>query len=58
MRRVDIILASLVLAQAALESGWGTSRFALDGNNLFGTRTYDAPPMHRASSPPRARASR
>lgn len=40
-RRVDIIPASLVLAQAALESGWGTSRFALDGNNLFGMRTYD-----------------
>lgn len=27
---------SLVLAQAALESGWGSSRFALEGNNLFG----------------------
>lgn len=40
-RRVDVIPASLVLAQAALESGWGTSRFALDGNNLFGMRTYD-----------------
>lgn len=40
-RRVDIIPASLVLAQAALESGWGTSRFALEGNNLFGMRTYD-----------------
>ena len=39
--RVDIIPASLVLAQAALESGWGTSRFALDGNNLFGMRNYD-----------------
>ncbi|MDP7546791.1 MAG: glucosaminidase domain-containing protein, partial [Alphaproteobacteria bacterium] len=40
-RRVDIIPASLVLAQAALESGWGTSRFALEGNNLFGMRHYD-----------------
>lgn len=40
-RRVDIIPASLVLAQAAVESGWGTSRFALQGNNLFGMRTYD-----------------
>ena len=28
--------ASLVLAQAALESGWGSSRFAMEGNNLFG----------------------
>ncbi len=44
-RRVDIIPASLVLAQAALESGWGTSRFALSGRNLFGMRDYaeDAP---------------
>ncbi len=50
-RRVDVIPASLVLAQAALESGWGTSRFALDGNNLFGMRTYDtdAPGLAPAS---------
>ena len=41
-RRVDIVPASLVIAQAALESGWGTSRFALNGNNLFGMRTYKA----------------
>jgi len=34
--RVDIIPISLVLAQAAIESGWGSSRFALEGNNLFG----------------------
>lgn len=39
--RVDVVPASLVLAQAALESGWGTSRFARDGNNFFGIRTYD-----------------
>ena len=31
----------LLLAQAALESGWGTSRFAKEGKNLFGIRTYD-----------------
>lgn len=36
MHRVDIIPASLVLAQAANESAWGTSRFAVEGNNLFG----------------------
>ena len=30
---------SLVLAQAAIESGWGKSRFALEGNNLFGIWT-------------------
>lgn len=34
--RVDVIPASLVLAQAANESAWGTSRFALEGNNIFG----------------------
>ena len=41
LRRVDVVPASLVLAQAALESGWGTSRFARKGNNFFGMRTYD-----------------
>ena len=40
-RRVDVIPASMVLAQAALESGWGTSRFAREANNLFGVRTYN-----------------
>lgn len=36
LRRVDIIPSSLVLAQAANESAWGTSRFAVEGNNFFG----------------------
>ena len=36
LRHVDIVPASLVMAQAAKESGWGTSRFAVDGNNFFG----------------------
>jgi len=36
LSRVDIIPASLVLAQAANESAWGTSRFATEGNNIFG----------------------
>ncbi|WP_150909768.1 glucosaminidase domain-containing protein [Marinobacter halotolerans] len=34
--RLDIIPPSLIMAQAANESAWGTSRFALQGNNLFG----------------------
>lgn len=34
--RVDLIPPSLVLAQAANESAWGTSRFAREANNLFG----------------------
>ncbi len=33
---VDEIPAQLVLMQAANESAWGTSRFAVDGNNYFG----------------------
>ncbi|GAA5316890.1 MAG: hypothetical protein AseanaTS_20940 [Candidatus Pelagadaptatus aseana] len=33
---VDIIPAALVLAQAANESAWGTSRFATEANNYFG----------------------
>ncbi|GAB3476877.1 glucosaminidase domain-containing protein [Marinomonas epiphytica] len=36
LKRLDIIPASLVLAQAANESAWGTSRFATLGNNFFG----------------------
>lgn len=40
LRRVDIIPPSLVLAQAANESAWGSSRFARLGNNLFGEWTY------------------
>ena len=40
LRRVDLIPPSLVLAQAANESAWGTSRFAQHGNNLFGTHAY------------------
>ena len=39
--RVDIIPASLVLAQAANESAWGTSRFTLEGNNIFGQWCYE-----------------
>lgn len=35
-QRLDVISPSLILAQAANESAWGTSRFATKGNNLFG----------------------
>jgi uncharacterized FlgJ-related protein len=35
-KRVDMVPPSLALAQAAEESGWGTSRFAIQGNSLFG----------------------
>lgn len=41
-RRMDVIPPSLALAQAAVESGWGTSRFAREGNALFGQWTFSA----------------
>ena len=34
--KVDAVPVSIALAQAAIESGWGTSRFAYEGNALFG----------------------
>ena len=37
---MDIIPPSLALAQSAEESGWGTSRFAQEGNALFGQRVW------------------
>ena len=53
MARVDIIPPSLAIAQAAEESGWGTSRFAREGNALFGQYTFAAAngmlPEERAS---------
>ena len=36
MVRVDVVPVSLALSQCAEESGWGTSRFAAEGNALFG----------------------
>ena len=40
----------LLIAQAALESGWGDSRFAKVGKNLFGIRTYDLQQPHMLPS--------
>lgn len=40
LKRVDVIPAELVLTQSAKESGWGTSRFARDGNNYYGQWCY------------------
>ena len=40
LSRVDIVPPSLAVAQAAEETGWGTSRFVRRGNALFGERTY------------------
>lgn len=41
-RRVDGIPPSLAVAQAALESNWGSSRFAREGNNLYGKWCFTA----------------
>lgn len=40
-RRVDAVPISIALAQAAIESGWGTSRFAREGNAIYGQWTWD-----------------
>ena len=40
LHKIDLIPTSLVIAQAAKESGWGSSRFAQQGNNYFGQWCY------------------
>ena len=53
MTRMDIIPTSIALAQAAKESGWGTSRFALEGNAIFGQWTWSGQgiaPLDRESN--------
>jgi Bax protein len=40
IEKMDVIPISIALAQAAKESGWGTSRFALEGNAIFGQWTW------------------
>jgi len=40
LKKIDIVPVSLVLAQAAIESGWGKSRFVSVANNLFGHWTW------------------
>ena len=53
MVRMDIIPTSIALAQAAKESGWGTSRFALEGNAIFGQWTWSGQgiaPLDRESN--------
>ncbi len=38
--RMDVVPVSMAIAQAAKETGWGTSRFAQEGNALFGQWTW------------------
>ncbi len=52
--RMDIIPVSIALAQAANESGWGTSRFALEGNALFGQWTWSDKGISPKSKDPNA----
>ena len=48
--RMDIIPVSLAIAQAAKETGWGTSRFAQEGNALFGQWTFSGEGIKPARS--------
>lgn len=41
LKRLDELPLTLILAQAAIESAWGTSRFAIEGNSLFGQWTFN-----------------
>jgi len=52
LKRVDIIPPSLAISQAILESGWGTSRFAAEGNALYGEWVWGSgmQPMRRDTS--------
>lgn len=51
LRRVDVVPPSLALAQAAEESGWGTSRFVREANNLFGHVGEDVKPEGDTDGP-------
>ena len=48
--RMDKVPVSLAIAQAAKETGWGTSRFALEGNALFGQWTWSGEGIKPANS--------
>ena len=48
--RMDYVPASLTIAQAAKETGWGTSRFAIEGNALFGQWTWTGEGIKPAGS--------
>ena len=51
--RLSRVPTSIIIAMAGVESGWGTSRFALEGNALFGVRTWDknTPQMKAKGNP-------
>ena len=41
LKRIDTLPVSLILSQTAIESAWGTSRFTVQGNNLFGVWSFN-----------------
>ena len=41
LMKVDVIPISMALAQAAIESGWGTSRYLREGNAIYGQYTFE-----------------
>tara|TARA_B100000886_G_scaffold340205_1_gene308407 strand:- start:1582 stop:2517 length:936 start_codon:yes stop_codon:yes gene_type:complete len=41
LMKVDVVPISLALAQAAIESGWGSSRYLREGNAVYGQYTFD-----------------
>ncbi len=49
LKRLDTHPVSIILAQAALESAWGTSRFFMEGNNVFGIWSFSASDKRMAS---------
>ena len=51
--RLSRVPTSIIIAMAGVESGWGTSRFANEGNALFGVRTWDdnTPQMKAKGNP-------
>ena len=51
--RMDIVPVSLAIAQAAKETGWGTSRFAIEGNALFGQWTWSGEGIKPAGVDPK-----
>ena len=63
LKRVDIMPTSMALAQAAEESGWGTSRFSREGNAIFGEWTFSdseglVPLKHESGKTHKVRAFR
>jgi len=44
--RYSRVPTSIIIAMAGIESAWGSSRFSIEGNNIFGIRTWDLTTDH------------